>query len=151
MEPVTVYSGAVKVELDFTGRSDSAGRGEWAGRIILPSGEEWAFSDLYTHGSELESAESALSFASYYTTSNRGDDVPEWAPPAEFADALEYAADFAPDGFDHETRDAYRERGIYIGDSFVVCEDARKLQAFNRLMNFRFIAEEREREAARSA
>ena len=42
-------------------------------------------------------AQSAVCFASYYTTHNRGDDAPEWAPPPEVADAIEEAVAGAQD------------------------------------------------------
>lgn len=37
-------------------------------------------------------AMSACSFGGYYTSDNRGDDLPEWAPPAETADAISEAS-----------------------------------------------------------
>jgi hypothetical protein len=40
-------------------------------------------------------AQSAASFGSYYTTGNRGSDVPGWAPSAEVADAIDYATSVA--------------------------------------------------------
>ena len=42
-----------------------------------------------------EMAQNAVSFGSYYTTHNRGDDVPDWAPPPEVADAIEEAVGYA--------------------------------------------------------
>jgi hypothetical protein len=36
-------------------------------------------------------AMSAAAFGSYYTTHNRGDDTPDWAPPPEVADAIDDA------------------------------------------------------------
>lgn len=44
-----------------------------------------------------EMAGSAVSFGSYYTTHNRGDDTPDWAPDAEVADAIEEATAWAMD------------------------------------------------------
>lgn len=44
-----------------------------------------------------EMARSAVSFGSYYTTHNRGDDTPEWAPPPEVADAIDEAVGWAQD------------------------------------------------------
>ena len=40
-------------------------------------------------------AASAVSFGSYYTTHNRGDDVPDWAPSAKVADAIDDATSWA--------------------------------------------------------
>lgn len=42
-------------------------------------------------------AASAVAFGSYYTTHNRGDDCPSWAPEAETADAIDAAASWATD------------------------------------------------------
>jgi len=42
-----------------------------------------------------EMAASAVSFGSYYSTGNRGDDTPDWAPPPEVADAIEQAVSWA--------------------------------------------------------
>lgn len=40
-------------------------------------------------------AAEAVGFASYYTTYNRGDDTPEWAPREETADAISEASSYA--------------------------------------------------------
>jgi hypothetical protein len=42
-------------------------------------------------------AASAVSFGSYYTSHNRGDDCPDWAPPAAVADAIDGAVSFVQD------------------------------------------------------
>lgn len=42
-----------------------------------------------------EMAKSAVSFGGYYTTHNRGDDVPDWAPLPEVADAINDATSWA--------------------------------------------------------
>lgn len=39
----------------------------------------------------------AVGFATYYTTHNRGEDTPDWAPSAEVADALSEATVIAMD------------------------------------------------------
>jgi hypothetical protein len=50
-------------------------------------------------------AQAAVSFASYYTTHNRGDDVPDWVPAPEIADAIEYAVASAMfDNGDYDVR-----------------------------------------------
>jgi hypothetical protein len=69
----------------------------------------WRFEDLrapaagfgaHAHDSSYaydKMAASAVSFGSYYTTHNRGDDTPEWAPAPEVADAIEAATAGAQD------------------------------------------------------
>jgi hypothetical protein len=42
-------------------------------------------------------AASAVSFAAYYASSNRGDDTPDWAPEPEVADTIEEATEWARD------------------------------------------------------
>jgi hypothetical protein len=79
--------------------------GDYRGSVSA-NGRSWRFRDL--HGPAIgfrfpydspeaydRMAEEAVSFATYYTTHNRGDDVPPWAPSAEVADALEEATNFA--------------------------------------------------------
>lgn len=57
-----------------------------------------------------EMAESAVGFASYYTTHNRGDDLPDWAPSAEVADAIAEATEWAQDDRgDYEVHRTKRE------------------------------------------
>jgi hypothetical protein len=63
-------------------------------------------------------AVSIVSFLSYYTTGNRGDDVPDWAPPADFADALEneVGAWMDPDGRGlYYVRRSKRGKGRWVG------------------------------------
>ncbi len=73
-------------------------------RGTVSAGEHvWRFADLcapcgFGSGVAYDSpeaydamAESAVSFGSYYTTHNRGGDVPDWAPPVEVADAIDEA------------------------------------------------------------
>lgn len=80
-------------------------RGDYAGTITTPEGHRWRFEDLHApkvgFGANVaydspkaydKMAEAAVSFGSYYTTMNRGDETPSWAPPAEVADAIEEAA-----------------------------------------------------------
>jgi len=66
----------------------------------------WHFSDLGVPGGYKAAdspdaydaaASSAVGFGSYYTTHNRGDDTPEWAPDPETADAIEEATSVAMD------------------------------------------------------
>lgn len=107
VDRVTRYIGRLKVSVgEYHGGYD--GRWYYRGYIQTPSGKKWHFSDLASGvggyrgagGSDSpvaydHAAVSAVSFASYYTTHNRGDDLPDWAPPAEVADEIEnesYAA-----------------------------------------------------------
>jgi hypothetical protein len=82
------------------------------------------FSDLHGPRSNADSAEaydtmavSIVGFLSYYTTHNRGDDLPDWAPPADFADALEDAIAGASD---EEGRGMYLVRRTKSGKGRLV-------------------------------
>jgi hypothetical protein len=83
--------------------------GDYRGTISA-GGKCWRFRDLKApaigHGAGVgydsskaydEMASSAVGFGGYYTTHNRGEDCPEWAPPAEVADAIDEAASWAQD------------------------------------------------------
>jgi len=90
-------------------------RGDYRGTVSVPYGrgkkrKSWRFSDLHAprmgFGPRIgydspraydEMAESAVGFGSYYTTHNRGDDVPDWAPSEELADAISDATAWAQD------------------------------------------------------
>lgn len=93
------YIGDLEIRLQYLGRSDD-NRAKYCGFILLPDGRRHNFGDLCsavgTTGTTAEDydemAESAVGFAAYYTTFNRGDDVPKWAPSAELADAIDDAA-----------------------------------------------------------
>lgn len=97
-------------------------RGDYAGTVC--AGRKcWRFNELrgpaigFGRGVAYDSpkaydemAESAVGFGSYYTTHNRGD-APDWAPPADVADAIEEATAWAQnDQGDYEVR---RSRGAY--------------------------------------
>ena len=47
-------------------------------------------------------AASAVSFGSYYTSTNRGDEVPDWAPSPEVADAIDEAISWTQDAYTSE-------------------------------------------------
>jgi len=93
------YIGELEIRLQYCGRT-SDNRAKYLGNIVLPDGRKWNFADLQsgvgcpgTRPEDFdEMAESAVSFATYYTSHNRGDDTPDWAPPAELADAIEEAS-----------------------------------------------------------
>lgn len=100
------YIGEATVEIKYRDR------GDYEGSIWVPAdgGTRWHFEELYAPKAGLGSgvaydsptaydkmAAAAVTFASYYTTHNRGADVPDWAPPAETADAIEEATSYAMD------------------------------------------------------
>lgn len=73
---------------------------------VTAEGYTWKFTDLheprYGFGHSVDSPEaydkmaaSAVAFGSYYTTHNRGDDLPEWAPSPSVADAIDNAVSYA--------------------------------------------------------
>mgnify|MGYP006969347834 CR=1 FL=1 len=110
---------------DATVRIRYRDEGDYAGVITVPSGDggrwHWHFDDLHAPAIGFgpgiaydspeaydEMAGSAISFGSYYTTYNRGDDVPEWAPDAEVADAIDEATSWATD--DQGTYDVRRRK-----------------------------------------
>jgi len=97
------YIGDAVVTIKYVG-TDRDGRDEYVGTIRVEN-YAWKFSSLYAPavgfgaGVAYDSpaaydsmAKAAVSFGSYYTTCNRGDDVPDWAPDAETADAIDAAA-----------------------------------------------------------
>jgi hypothetical protein len=123
----TFYSGSLKIEIEEDGTTPD-NRERVKGTIITQDGRRWEFTDLASgcggsrHGL-IEMAASAITFGSNYTTHNRGEDTPEWAPPAELADAIDNERDHSPDpvpaGF--PARGETDEDGtIYHGDSALV-------------------------------
>jgi hypothetical protein len=97
------YIGDAVVNITYRDRGDYAG-------TVSAGGRTWRFEDLHAPRAGLgrgvaydspkaydEMAESAVSFGGYYTTDNRGDDTPDWAPSAEVADAISDATAWAQD------------------------------------------------------
>lgn len=98
------YIGDAVVEIRYHGTAPN-GKEEYRGRITTGKrGLFWDFDSLFAprfgFGAGVaydspkaydEMAEAACDFCSYYTKDNRGADVPDWAPPAEVADAIEDA------------------------------------------------------------
>jgi hypothetical protein len=93
------FVGSAVVEIRYLGHV--AGRDEYAGSIRA-GGQVWKFDSLYSppagfrHGYDSPEAydrmsEAAVSFGAYYTSGNRGDDLPDWVPPPETADAINEA------------------------------------------------------------
>jgi hypothetical protein len=130
----TYISGQLAIEIAWDGVTHD-GRDRVKGAIVLPDGTRWEFSDLNSGcqgaGSLLEMAASAISFGSYYSTHNRGDDAPDWAPPGDVASEIGDLADITPDpippGFPDkgETDD---DETIYCGDLYTVF-DSKESQA----------------------
>lgn len=84
-------------------------RGDYSGSIVA-NGVRCTFEDLHAPafglgaGVAYDSSEaydkmaaSAVSFMSYYTSHNRSEDTPDWAPAAEVADAIAEATAWASD------------------------------------------------------
>lgn len=81
-------------------------RCSYKGKIVV-EGHSWSFDELqspayFNHAADSpkaydEMAGSAASFGSYYSSLNRGDDTPDWAPSPEAADAIEEAVSWAQD------------------------------------------------------
>jgi|HubBroStandDraft_4_1064222.scaffolds.fasta_scaffold45355_2 hypothetical protein len=99
------WIGDAVVTIEYAGEKD--GRSQYKG-TIKAGDHTWRFADLgspmggFRTGSDSpeaydEMAGAAASFASYYTTHNRGDDVPDWAPSPEIADAIDEAVSWAQD------------------------------------------------------
>lgn len=96
------WVGEAHVRIMFRGTARN-GKEEYIGRVRAGK-HAWVFEHLYAPamgfgcGVAYDSSDaydamaaSACSFGAYFTTHNRGHDVPEWAPPAEVADAIEHA------------------------------------------------------------
>jgi hypothetical protein len=114
------YIGDAVITIENVGRTDD-NRANYAGTVRVGK-YTWKFDDLASgvggvssgrgYGYPDDSPEaydkmagSAVSFASYYSGINRGDDVPEWAPPPEVADAIEEAVSYAQrDDGEYEVR-----------------------------------------------
>ena len=101
------YCGDAVISLTYYG--DARGRDAYKG-TIKAGGFVWAFDALhppaagFPNGAPCGSPEaydamarSALSFGSYYTTHNRGGEVPAWAPSAMVADAISEATSWSTD------------------------------------------------------
>src|SRR3972149_11790767 len=126
----TYYSGSLKVEIEQTGVSGDR-RDVFKGTIILADGRRHDFEDLGSGcggcRTEISRAESAISFASYYSSDNRGDETPEWAPPGELASAIGDAADYTPDGSHGlkipdgmRTGETDEDESVYWGDLYTI-------------------------------
>jgi hypothetical protein len=93
------FIGDAVVEIRYIGHI--AGRDEYVGNVRAGCCV-WKFDSLYAPSAGFSfgydspqaydhMAEAAISFGAYYTSRNRGDDVPSWAPPPELADIIDEA------------------------------------------------------------
>jgi hypothetical protein len=104
------YIGDAVIEITYRdGCEANGGRDDYIGRVTA-NGRTWHFDALYApqcgHGAGIaydsseaydSMAASAVSFGGYYTTHNRGNGLPNWAPDAETADAIDQATVWATD------------------------------------------------------
>ncbi|SRR5258706_9747297 len=111
----TRFIGSAVIAVFYNGTRH--GKDEYVG-IVSPGngpGYDWHFDSLYAPeagfgtGIAYDSPEaydrmarSAVSFGAYYTSHNRGHDVPSWAPSAAVADAIDHATSGS---FDDEGRE----------------------------------------------
>jgi hypothetical protein len=94
------YIGDAVITIEYVGETPD-GRGNYKGTVRVGK-HTWRFDELHSGvgggGDSPETyddmAESAVSFASYYTTDNRYE-APEWVPPPEVADAINEAVGYA--------------------------------------------------------
>ena len=82
-------------ELPENVQLDKYGKGIYSGEIRVGK-SAWRFRDLHAWSTE-QAVRSAVSFAVYYTSDNRGDDLPSWAPKAAMADKIQAATAHAQD------------------------------------------------------
>ena len=93
------FIGDAVVDIRYLGHI--SGRDEYAGHIKV-KGYVWKFAHLFAPSAGFRfgydsseaydrMAETAISFGAYYTTANRGADLPNWAPSSETADAINEA------------------------------------------------------------
>jgi hypothetical protein len=109
------YIGDATINITYRDRGDYAG-------TISAGGHTWRFEDLrpapvgFGRGIAYDSsqaydemARSAATFGGYYSSSNRGSDTPDWAPPSEVADAIDEATSWAMD--EEGTYEVRRSKG----------------------------------------
>ena len=100
------YCGELEVGLLYRGRTPD-NRATYLGYVKLPDGRRWRFADLSsgvgtdgTRPQDFDSmAQSAVGFACYWTSYNRGDNTPAWAPPADLADAFDSVAEVGEEDY----------------------------------------------------
>jgi hypothetical protein len=100
------YIGDAVITIMYHDAGSKSGRREDYRGSVRAGGYTWKFDELHAPAMGFsfasdspeaydKMAASAVSFGSYYTTHNRGDDVPDWAPPAKVADAIDEATVWA--------------------------------------------------------
>jgi hypothetical protein len=93
------FIGNAVVEIRY--RGNIAGRDEYTGNVRAGP-HVWKFQSLFAPQSGFtfgydspeaydRMAEAAVSFGAYYSSQNRRDDLPDWAPPPGTADAVDEA------------------------------------------------------------
>lgn len=97
--PRMYYSGRITVPVrvyDAVGNSVSIGKVSWDFTQVGLS--EYSYRGAADAPEAFDqAAAAAVAFGAYFTTHNRGDDLPEWAPSADVADAIEDATSYATD------------------------------------------------------
>lgn len=114
------FSGNLQITVEYTGKSDASGRGEYRGAVYIPGYGEWRFDQLCVHPvgaydspkSYDRVAEAAIDFGGYYGNGNR-DDVPKWAPNEIFAEAIQSNQEFG-------WEDTPQMAGVFVGDNAIV-------------------------------
>ena len=100
------YCGELEIGLHYCGRTPD-NRAKYLGYVKLADGRRWRFADLRsragadgTRPQDFDGmAQSAVGFATYWTSHNRGRDTPEWAPDADLADAFNSAAELGEEDY----------------------------------------------------
>ena len=99
------YCGDLKIDLQFV-RFTHDGRAQFRGTVRTTNSKlvgVWPFENLCSGvgGGEQEFdkiASDAVGFATYYTSQNRGDDAPDWAPSPALADEFARLAELGERG-----------------------------------------------------
>jgi hypothetical protein len=135
------WIGDAVVTIEYAGEKD--GRSQYKG-TIKAGDHTWRFADLgspmggFRTGSDSpeaydEMAGAAASFASYYTTHNRGDDVPDWAPSPEIADAIDEAVSWVQDDKgNYQVRRSAKGKAVAAEQRVAAPSKKPKLDAFTR-------------------
>ena len=101
------FCGTLTIGLHYAGRTPD-NRPTYLGYVQLPDqGRKWTFNDLCgavgedgTRAPDYdEMARSAVGFAAYWTSHNRGPDTPAWAPAPDLADSFDEAAEVGEEDY----------------------------------------------------
>lgn len=131
-------SGSLNVWVTFTGQTDDLGRGEYKGFVHAPGKGNWHFDGVYvdsptgpgTKEAYDRAAVAAIEYGGFYCTGNR-DDVPEWAPSEEVANAIHDNHDYVPDSIGMKIP---KMENVYLGELVVVFRSAEAQTLFWRIM-----------------